>query len=283
MKILHKNTKQIVALYKKYLIFFESNNRNPIEFFIILGILLNDNPNKLKQKYINKELNISFLIKYKLLIIFFLLKMHYPWEYFLKKVFFNGNFYYIKRPVFIPREDTLNIIKIIKQTDIRFENILELGIGSGIILNEIAKLFPNAVFIGIEMNKKSIQVAKINCGKIKKLQIVRNNWCLDYYPDTTIDLLISNPPYVLELSSKNLLESKKALFGNKASNFIYYKEIIVFANEYLSVSGYCILEIPKYYLDKVLELIVVYKIFKVDIIYSTNPVIHFLKIQRIRL
>lgn len=159
---------------------------------------------------------------------------NYPVEYLCKSVDFYGNTFYIRKGVFIPRQETEFIVDyLIKNNYIKNENfnILEFCSGSGAISNSLAIKFPNVDIIAFEKSMMPFLISNINKKKLKinnvkfyKKDIFKIS--SKFLKET--NLIVCNPPYIdkSEYLPLNVLkEPKKALFA-KDHGLYYYKKIL---------------------------------------------------------
>ncbi len=116
----------------------------------------------------------------------------------------NGVKLYLRKGVFIPDNESLFFIGIIKKfiegNADKISTIADVGTGSGIIAIYMAKKFPHKKVYGFDISKKAIEVAKHNSSlnKIRNIFLFKNRagiW-IDMPYRNTLDLVVSNPPYV---------------------------------------------------------------------------------------
>ncbi|HPO06184.1 MAG TPA: HemK/PrmC family methyltransferase, partial [Candidatus Gracilibacteria bacterium] len=89
----------------------------------------------------------------------------YPAAYICQKAYFRDMSFFVNEDVLIPRPETEELVDIaanlIEQH--HYQNILEVGIGSGCISISLAKLFPNLHFSATDISEKALKVAQTNC------------------------------------------------------------------------------------------------------------------------
>ena len=174
-----------------------------------------------------------------------------PVAYLINKKEFWKETFYVNKDVLIPRPDTEHLIEeVIKYTyeDSKL-HILDIGTGSGCILLSILRERKKFNGTGIDISKKSINISRYNAKKLKL-----NNRTKFYISDVDnfligkYDVVISNPPYIENLSLKCLdrdvinFEPKLALDGGKDG----FSEIIKVINKtsaLIKKNGLFILEI----------------------------------------
>lgn len=142
-----------------------------------------------------------------------------PIEYITQEVSFYSNIFKIKKGILIPRPETEELLKHAIPYIKGFDNIVEVGTGSGIISIMLAKLLRKKNLIACDINKEAIELAKENALRhnvSKNIQFIQSDILERIY--TSIDVLISNPPYIannFELEENVLFEPKEALFGGE--------------------------------------------------------------------
>ena len=172
-----------------------------------------------------------------------------PIQYIVGKAWFMGNLFKVTPDVLIPRDETeilvTEAIKIIKENN--FENILDIGTGSGCIACTIAKR-TNACVLGVDISSDALRVALDNVtllGINNKAVFRKSDLFEKIREDESFDLIISNPPYVPEdftISKEVSKEPKLALFGG-VDGMDFYRKIIKQAGRYLNPNGYLMFEL----------------------------------------
>ena len=150
-----------------------------------------------------------------------------PFEYITNKVSFYSEEFYIAKGALIPRPETEILIdEVVKFIQSSQESVqfVEVGVGSGIISIMLAKKFPNAKFIAVDISQDALDIAKINIEKfgLQDRIELRLGSLLDEVTEE-IDYLVSNPPYIengVSLESNLDYEPQNALFGGKVGDEI---------------------------------------------------------------
>jgi len=176
-----------------------------------------------------------------------------PIAYILNnKEFWSTNFY-VDRSVLIPRPETEVLIDLILSkinNKNNYLNILDIGTGSGCILISLLKELARAKGIGVDKSSKAITIAKKNSisQQVDNRALFKNVNLEEIKFDKKFDLIVSNPPYLPDVSLKNLnsdiklYEPKIALQGGvQGVDFLY--KIIDLASKILKINGLLALEI----------------------------------------
>jgi release factor glutamine methyltransferase len=176
-----------------------------------------------------------------------------PIAYILNnKEFWSTNFY-VDRSVLIPRPETEVLIDLILSqinNKDNYLNILDIGTGSGCILVSLLKELTKAKGIGIDKSSKAIAIAKKNSisQQVDSRSSFKNINLENIKFDKKFDLIVSNPPYLPDVSMKNLnldiklYEPKIALQGG-VQGVDFLCKIITLASKILKIKGLLALEI----------------------------------------
>jgi len=176
-----------------------------------------------------------------------------PIAYILNnKEFWSTNFY-VDRSVLIPRPETEVLIDLILShinNKNNYFSILDIGTGSGCILISLLKELIKAKGIGVDKSSKAIAIANKNSisQQVNNRVVFKNLNLEEIKFDKKFDLIVSNPPYLPDVSLKNLnldiklYEPKIALQGGvQGLDFLY--KIINLASKILKINGLLALEI----------------------------------------
>ena len=186
------------------------------------------------------------------------LKQNIPIQYALGEAHFYDLKFKVNSSTLIPRGETEELVQYILLHD--FISVLEIGTGSGCIAVSIAKN-SNSKITAIDNSIEALEIAKSNA----ILNSVKINFLLrdifNFSDTKKYDLIVSNPPYVLEsekkLMDKNVLdyEPHNALFVSNNDPLVYYKEIAKIATNNLNKNGLLFFEINENYSKQIIELL----------------------------
>lgn len=184
------------------------------------------------------------------------LKKSVPVQYITGKAWFYNLKFAVNEYVLIPRPETeelmLEAINFLKING--GKKVLDIGTGSGCIPISIKKNIPNALVTSIDVSKAAQEIAQKNA--------INNNVEIDFlemdfleeknYPQLfSFDLIISNPPYIpekeKEILHKNVAayEPHIALFVPNDDHLIFYRKILIFAENHLLANGRILVEVHK--------------------------------------
>ena len=176
-----------------------------------------------------------------------------PIAYILNnKEFWSTNFY-VDRSVLIPRPETEVLMDLILSqinNKNNYFSILDIGTGSGCILISLLKELISAKGIGVDKSSKAIAIANKNSisQQVNNRATFRNLNLEEIKFDKKFDIIVSNPPYLPDVSLKNLnpdikiYEPKIALQGG-VQGVDFLCKIINLASKILKINGLLALEI----------------------------------------
>lgn len=171
-----------------------------------------------------------------------------------KRAFYKAEFK-VNEQVLSPRPDTEILVEAALEYLQNKANphILDLGTGSGCIIETLLQEIPDAKAIAIDISAAALQVAKENADRLKvseRLRFINADWfSADFVQqiNATFDMVVSNPPYIPTAQIADLdVEVKDydplfALDGG-TSGFDSYRRIADIAPQLLKESGYILLE-----------------------------------------
>ena len=186
------------------------------------------------------------------------LRKNIPIQYVLGEANFYGLKFKVNRSTLIPRVETEELVDYILNH--KFNSVLDIGTGSGCIAISIAKNTDSRV-TAIDISNEAIEIAKRN-GIHNSVDV---NFIVDdifnFCHDKKYDLIVSNPPYVLESEKKYIhrnvidYEPHDALFVNDSNPLIFYKKIIEIAKNNLNKDGLLFFEINEKFSNQIIELL----------------------------
>ncbi|WGH25224.1 MAG: HemK family protein methyltransferase [Candidatus Shikimatogenerans bostrichidophilus] len=238
-------------------------------FFILFTHLLKCSIHKLyfyilndKKITINKYNNFIYAI-YKL-------RDKYPIQYIIKYTYFKGIKIFLNNNIFIPRQETEELVNLIIKDNKKKKklNILDICTGSGCISIYIKKKLYNCNIYCLDNYKNILLIAKKNFiynnlnNKIYyyKFNLLNNkikyNFFLKKIPK--FDLIISNPPYISYkeyykyINTNIFYEPYKSIFVLDNDKIIFYKKIMEnFYKKKLKINGIIYFEISNKIKNKI--------------------------------
>ncbi len=223
----------------------------------------------LSQLWMKGDELLSPSVEKKLAAILQRLLRHEPLQYVLNKAWFYGMELYVDKNVLIPRPETEELVDwVVRDVEAQaidvfhrgplqadqtsLLKILDIGTGSGCIALALKKAMPRAEVWGCDVSEEALNVARRNGAALDIRVDFQGVNFLDeiqhkFLP--SVDLLVSNPPYIpltnKESMHRNVLdwEPHTALFVPDDDALLFYKAIIAFAQKRLHANGRIYLEI----------------------------------------
>jgi release factor glutamine methyltransferase len=186
-----------------------------------------------------------------------------PIAYLINKKEFWKDEFFVNKDVLIPRPDSELIIEQVLKIYSKDDQlqILDIGTGSGCILLSILKERSNFYGTGIDISKKSINVSKFNAKQLNLTNRVKFfHSSVDNFNNGKYDIIVSNPPYIEQLSLKYLekdvvnFEPKLALSGG-FDGFSKIRKVINKTSNLIKKNGKFILEIGFNQKNKVIKIL----------------------------
>jgi release factor glutamine methyltransferase len=199
------------------------------------------------------------------------LAQHEPIQYVLGECFFHGLKLYVNNQVLVPRPETEELVEwIISDVKASGKNvferkegeadettqlkILDVGTGSGCIALALKKAMPKAEVWGCDVSDEALNVARRNGAQLDiRVDFQGINFLDEAQQKSlpTVDIIISNPPYVPEKDKttmrQNVLahEPHTALFVQDDDALVFYKALAIFGHKRLYENGCIYVEISE--------------------------------------
>lgn len=178
-----------------------------------------------------------------------------PIQYITKNAYFYGLNFYVNEKVLIPRQETNELVDwvLMSVTHSKPIKILDIGTGSGCIAITLKKNLPLSEVFAIDISNEAIQVAQKNANNNEvEINFLQKNILEINDLKSNFDIIISNPPYVLELEklemAPNVLDNEPhlALFVPDNNPLLFYEKITEIALKNLTEDGMLFFEINQY-------------------------------------
>ena len=190
------------------------------------------------------------------------LRTNKPIQYILGITDFYGLRIRVSNSVLIPRPETEELVDWIIEGSSGKSNILDIGTGSGCIIISLSK-YLKGNFFGIDISKKALKIAeKNNQQNQSNVNFYEMDIIYDDFPENIFfDVIVSNPPYVLN-SEKNIMrknvlkfEPNTALFVEDNEPLLFYKVIARKAKNILNKEGLLYFEINEKYGSQIIDIL----------------------------
>jgi len=179
------------------------------------------------------------------------LQNHEPIQYILGTAVFYGRKFKVDQNVLIPRPETEELVQwCIGENNTPNPDILDIGTGSGCIAITLKKEIPKSNVYALDFSDNALIIANRNARDHKcDIMFYETDILKDNLNAIELDIIISNPPYV-RISESTLMASRvtkfeppEALFVDDFNPLVYYKRIIILAQDNLRKGGKIYFEI----------------------------------------
>ena len=178
---------------------------------------------------------------------------HEPVQYVLGTAHFAGLDLEVTPATLIPRPETEELARLVAAERPRARTVLDVGTGSGCLALALARALPQAQVLAVDISEEALAVARRNGARYAPQVMFQQVDILNEMPaglaPGTLDILVSNPPYVRDseraLMRENVLawEPATALFVPDADPLLFYRRLGALGRELLRPGGGLYLEI----------------------------------------
>ena len=208
-----------------------------------------------------------------------------------RREFYKANFV-VNENVLSPRPDTEILveeaIKLLPDTAVE---ILDLGTGSGCIIESILAEKPQARGVAVDISAAALQTARLNAENLQlttRLDFVNADW---FAPDfcakigKKFDMIVSNPPYIPTADIATLAAEVKnydpaAALDGGADGYDSYRRIAELAPELLQNGGYILLEAGIGHAEKIADIFCNHKLKLINIVPDLNGISRCIILQK---
>lgn len=180
---------------------------------------------------------------------------HEPVQYVLGTAHFADLELEVTPATLIPRPETEELVQLITraQAGRPGARVLDVGTGSGCLAIALARALPQAQVLAVDISAEALAVARRNAARyapdvqVEQVDILAG-WPVAVAP-ASLDILVSNPPYVREseraLMRENVLawEPATALFVPDHDPLLFYRRLATVGERLLRPGGSIWLEI----------------------------------------
>ena len=173
-----------------------------------------------------------------------------PIQYVLGEAYFLGRSFLVNQSVLIPRPETELLVQLILEENKTKCAVLDIGTGSGCIAISLALDLKGSQVHALDFSKPALEVAKKNATRLNATITFHHLDILKDLPTLTdLDIIVSNPPYVMDNERKNMTqnvlsyEPHSALFVPDENPLIFYEALARIGKEVLKPKGKFFVEI----------------------------------------
>lgn len=188
---------------------------------------------------------------------------HEPMQYILGNAWCYGNKFIVTPDTLIPRSETEELVELILNTVANNEGlagsnpkIIDIGTGSGCIAISLKLNLPQAKVWALDKSTAALAIAKQNAKELNaEIRFIEDDILNINQAETAqvFDIIVSNPPYILENEQENMnenvlsFEPHQALFVANNKPLVFYEAIANYALKYLKANGYLFFEINQHF------------------------------------
>jgi release factor glutamine methyltransferase len=182
-----------------------------------------------------------------------------PTQYITGRQEFYGREFRVNKDVLIPRPETEHVVEAALELAAGAENIVDVGCGSGALAITL-QLETRARVLATDISLAALAVAAENGRRLEAAVEFLACDLMDAIGDCTLDLAVSNPPYVPLSDAPGLqrevrdFEPHVALFAGP-TGFEIYERLVTDAARVLRPGGWLIMELGFTSRDRVLAML----------------------------
>lgn len=171
-----------------------------------------------------------------------------PTQYITGRQEFYGREFRVTPAVLIPRPETELAVETALRLAAGARRVLDVGTGSGCLAITLKKEWPGAAVFASDTSAGALEVARENA---RRLEAAVEFFCADLLEacgDSSLDLVVSNPPYISAAEMQTLApevrdyEPASALLGGE-SGAEFYRPLLAGAVRALRSGGWLVAEL----------------------------------------
>jgi len=233
------------SFYEKELVSIYGEGETQALFELVVEHFLGFSKSEVKQRYSTRLQQSEILDIYDCAKN---LKKNIPIQHLLGETWFMNLNFKVNSNVLIPRPETEELCDLILRENKSAKSILDIGTGSGCIAISLKKNLESAMVQACDVSEDALDMAtknaQLNSCDVKFSQgdvLLTNSFSLKF--KTTFDIIVSNPPYILESEAQHMdqhvlrHEPHLALFVNGMDGILFYRKIIEASEKLLNENG----------------------------------------------
>ncbi|MBR2395453.1 MAG: peptide chain release factor N(5)-glutamine methyltransferase [Bacteroidaceae bacterium] len=184
-----------------------------------------------------------------------------PLQYVIGLTPFCGLTFRVDGRVLIPRPETAELVDWVAGDAAPNGSLLDVGTGSGCIAISLAHRLAGWKVQGWDISEGALEVAREN-NTLNGTEVeFRKADILKAEPDCRLDVIVSNPPYVMESEKAQMedtvldYEPHLALFVSDSDPLLFYKAIAEFGHRALNTGGRLYFEINPLLVEEMKDML----------------------------
>ena len=184
-----------------------------------------------------------------------------PLQYVIGSTPFCGLNYRVDSRVLIPRPETAELVDWVAQDAAQTGSLLDVGTGSGCIAISLAHRLKGWKVQGWDISEGALEVARENSRLNGTAVEFRKVDILNASEGGKFDVIVSNPPYVMESEKSQMedtvleFEPHLALFVSDADPLLFYRAIAEFGHKALNPGGRLYFEINPLLVEEMKDML----------------------------
>ena len=184
-----------------------------------------------------------------------------PLQYVIGSTPFCGLTFKVDSRVLIPRPETAELVDWVAQDAAKTGYLLDVGTGSGCIAVSLAHRLPDWKVQGWDISDGALEVARENSHRNGTEVEFRKVDILNATAHSELDVIVSNPPYVMESEKSQMedtvleFEPHMALFVSDSNPLLFYRAIAEFGHKALNPGGRLYFEINPLKVEELKEML----------------------------
>lgn len=161
---------------------------------------------------------------------------HEPMQYILGNAWFYGNKFIVTPDTLIPRSETEELVELILDTVSNDKvlassnpKIIDIGTGSGCIAISLKLNLPHADVWALDKSGTALAITEQNAKELNaEIQFIEDDILNINQTETAqvFDIIVSNPPYILENEQENMHENVLAFEPHQALFVAHNKPLL---------------------------------------------------------
>ena len=199
------NSKELFLEFRNSLTLEDENNELEAIVYLVFDSILGLSSTDIM---IGRQVELTPEVKKQLTTIAIRINSGEPVQYILEEAWFLNRKFAVDSNVLIPRPETEELVKLIA-TECRYDNftVLDIGTGSGCISISLKLECPNIRIKATDISTEALIIAMKNAGRLNaEVEFLHHDILTEEIPFDTLDIIVSNPPYVLKRESEFLQE-----------------------------------------------------------------------------